>query len=346
MGNPATPLSGGNIRLPFLDSGVLPRCVPDASYVAEAVAQVNEMKHFYPELALLASILLCLPAQAQQPPANNQSFGSTTQQGTQPSSPQPRDSAKNPDPDPLLDPPPLPNGKVTLVGGTVKSVDLVRNRVVVQPFGGGAMKVNFDERTHIYRDGVETTQLGIHKGDRVYMDTMLDGPSVFARNIRVGSQGQPAHAEGQVISFDPQSGMLVLRDRLSSQPVSFRANQNTAITVDGKTGSLADLKPGSIISVRFSPYRANSGTATEIAIAAIPGTVFTFSGKVTNVDLRSGVISVENRTDDKTYDINFSIGRVDRRDALNIGSDVTIQAVFQGNGYLAQSITVDEPSVR
>jgi hypothetical protein len=346
MGNPATSSRGGKIRLPFLDIRVLPRCVPGASYVAEAVAQVNEMKHFYPELALLASILLCLPAQPQQPPATNQSFGSTVQAGTQPSVPQTSNgSANTTDPDPLLDPPPLPNGKVTLVGGTVKSVDMVRNHLVVQPFGGGAMKVNFDERTHIYRDGIETTQLGIRKGERVYIDTMLDGSAVFARNIRV-RLGQPAHAEGQVISFDPQSGMLVLRDRLSSQPLSFRASQNTAVTVDGKRGSLADLKPGSIISVRFSPYRANSGSATEIAISAVPGTVFTFSGKVTNVDLRNGVISVENRTDDKTYDINFNIGRVDRRDALNIGSDVTIQAVFQSTGYLAQSVTVDQPPAR
>jgi len=301
------------------------------------------MKHFYPELALLACILLGVAAVAQQPPAANQSFESTTQQPPQPAVPN-SNAKPQTDPDPLLDPPPLPNGKVTLVGGTVKSVDMVRNRIVVQPFGGGTMKMNFDERTRIYRDGVETTQLGIRKGDRVYIDTMLDGSSVFARNIRVRSQGQAAaHVEGQVTSFDPQSGMLVLRDRLSAQPVTFRASQNTAITVDGKTGSLSDLKPGAIISVRFSPYRANSGTATEIAISAVPGTVFTFSGKVTNVDLRSGIISVDNRTDDKTYDINFNIARVNQREALSIGSDVTIQAVFQGNGYLAQSITVDQP---
>src|SRR5581483_8384884 len=168
------------------------------------------MKHFYPELALLASILLAVPVGEQQPPAANQSLDSTAQQPVIPAVPN-SNAKPQTDPDPLLDPPPLPSGKVTLIGGTVKSVDMVRNRLVVQPFGGRAMKINFDERTHIYRDGVETTQLGIHKGDRVYVDTMLDGSAVFARNIRVRSQGQPAHAEGQVVSFDPQSGVLVLR---------------------------------------------------------------------------------------------------------------------------------------
>ena len=302
------------------------------------------MKHFYPELALLAFILLCLPGLTQQAPAGNQSFDAKAQQGAQiavPPVPGNSTDAQH-EPDPLLDPPPLPKGKVTLVGGTVKSVDRIRNRVVIQPFGGGTMKMNFDERTHIYRDGVETTQLGIHKGDRVYVDTMFDGSAVFARNIRVRSNSQPAHAEGQVVSFDEQSGMLVLRDRLTSQPVSLRASGNTVVTVGGKAGTIADLKPGSIVTVRFSPYRANSGSATEIAIAAVPGTVFTFSGKVTNLDLRSGVISVENRTDDKTYDINFNITQVAQRDALSIGSDVTVQAVFQGDGYLAQSVTVDQ----
>ena len=37
------------------------------------------------------------------------------------------------------------------------------------------MKKAYDKRTHVYRDGVETTQLGIRKGDRAYVDTMLDG---------------------------------------------------------------------------------------------------------------------------------------------------------------------------
>ena len=75
---------------------------------------------------------------------------------------------------PFLEPPPLPKTKPTLIGGTAARVDHVRNLLTIQPFGGGQkIKVFIDERSHIYRDGGETTVLGIRKGDRVYADTML-----------------------------------------------------------------------------------------------------------------------------------------------------------------------------
>src|SRR5437588_4518519 len=91
--------------------------------------------------------------------------------------------------DPLLDVPPLPKGKVTMEGGTVAKIDPIRNRLVLTPFGAKEkMKLWFDERTHFYRGGRETTQAAIHQGDRVYADTMLDRPHVFARNIRIVSE--------------------------------------------------------------------------------------------------------------------------------------------------------------
>ncbi len=85
-------------------------------------------------------------------------------------------------PDPLLDTPPLPKGKPTLIGGTATKVDRVRNRVTVEPFGAkNKTPIFIDERSHIYRNGVETTVMGIKKGDRVYFDTMLDGRGFLPR---------------------------------------------------------------------------------------------------------------------------------------------------------------------
>ena len=49
--------------------------------------------------------------------------------------------------DPLLSVPPLPKGKTTLLGGQVRNIDQIRNHVDVDSFGGGHMRVNFDERT-------------------------------------------------------------------------------------------------------------------------------------------------------------------------------------------------------
>src|SRR5271165_1120133 len=109
--------------------------------------------------------------------------------------------------DPLLEPPPLPKGKPTLIGGMATSVDHVRNHLTVQPFGKGAkVKVFVDERSHIYRNGVETTVLGIHKGDRVYVDTMLDRDKVFAKNVRVITETGLAEVRGQVIGSNPENG--------------------------------------------------------------------------------------------------------------------------------------------
>src|SRR3954470_10458204 len=74
--------------------------------------------------------------------------------------------------DDLLAPPPMPKGKVALIGGTVKSLDPIRNRMTMQIYGkGGEMKVFFDEPSRIYRNGKQTTILGVHKGDRIYVDT-------------------------------------------------------------------------------------------------------------------------------------------------------------------------------
>src|SRR5689334_22648231 len=106
--------------------------------------------------------------------------------------------------DPILDPPPVPAGTTTLVGGTIRDIDRIRNRMVINVFGGGRWTVFFDERTHIFRNGAETTPLALKKGERVYLDTMLDESrhDIFARNIRVGVVVPPADADGQIMNVD------------------------------------------------------------------------------------------------------------------------------------------------
>ncbi len=308
------------------------------------------MIRFFPWVAFLC-LCACAAARAQQPavpPSTAPSFDTAQTQSSPQAAPSPTaadtTAPSNDEPDPLLDAPPMPKGPVTLVGGTVKNVDGIRNRVAVQPFGGGNLTVSFDERTHIYRDGIETTVLGIRKGDRIYVDTMLDGTRVFARNIRVETMAHPADTDGQIVSFNRSTGMLSLRDQVLGQQVSFRVGPNTVLTRDRHPAALADLKPGSLISVHFAPFRANNGSAQEITILAELGSAYIFAGKVTNIDLRSRLLSVENLTDKKIYDVGFSPPRVDKMDQLSIGSEVQVHAVFDGSGYLAQSVEVEAPA--
>lgn len=241
-------------------------------------------------------------------------------------------------PDPLLDVPPLPQTRVTLVGGTVTGVDRVHNRLTVEPFGGKKMKFVFDERTHIYRDGVETTQLGIRKGDRVYVDTQLDGSQVFARNIRVENKMGPADARGQIISYDAGRGTLIVRDELSAQPVTFKLGSETLVR--GKARSAEELKAGSLVNVRFAPD-GDRGLAQEVFVTAAPGETYTFSGKLLYLDMSRGMFSLQNQTDNKTYEIRFDPS--DRNvQTLSVGSDVSVSTEFDAQGYKARSITLNQ----
>lgn len=247
--------------------------------------------------------------------------------------------------DPILDPPPFPSGSTTLVGGIIRDVDRIRNRMVIKVFGGGHWTVAFDERTHIFRNGAETTQLALKKGERVYVDTMLDNNKhdILARNIRVGMATAPADAAGQVTSVDTAHGEVSLRDNINSVPVHFGIENDTRI-VNGNTPiALKDLKPGALVQVKFSAQAGYRGIARQITVVAMPGAAFTFSGKVTYLDVHRGLMAVHN-VDGKTYDIHFSPKQTREADNLAVGTPVKIVAVFEGSQYTAQSVLVNSSS--
>jgi len=244
--------------------------------------------------------------------------------------------------DPLLEPPPMPKGKTTLVGGLAVNVDHVRNRLLVQPFGGGKkMRIVIDERSHLYRNGAPTTILGIHKGDHVYVDTMLSQDNkIFARNVRVITETEMAEVRGQVLSTNPEKGTVNVRDQLSSRPVSFVVNNATQYSSTKGDATASDLQPGSLIDVQFSP-RSDRATAKEIKILAKPGDNYIFSGVVTNVDMRTNSFFVDNKSDDQSYEVHFSPAALTERSALRVGSQVTARAVFDGKEYVASNVRVE-----
>ncbi|HLK31952.1 MAG TPA: DUF5666 domain-containing protein [Terriglobales bacterium] len=239
--------------------------------------------------------------------------------------------------DPLLDLPPLPKSQTTLVGGTVHSIDQIRDRLTVQVFGGSSMKLAFDERTHIYRDGMPATQMAIHKGDRVYVDTMLDGTKVFARNIRVVTAAEAADARGQILSNDAGHGRITVQDELSAKPVTFRVTPATVVNNGSGKSSVAELQPGSLVAVKFSPDRRDRDVAQEISVIAALGSEFTFYGRITYLNLSTRTLAVANQSDKKTYDIRFTPASVDVN-SLQQGAQVLVKAKFNGTGYTASNI--------
>ena len=247
----------------------------------------------------------------------------------------------------LLAPGPLPKEKLSLIGGTVKKIDPVREKMTVKIYGADSMKIAFDQRTHFYRDGREVTQTAVKPGDRVYLDTQIDqNQHVFAKNVHVQTSSSPADAGGQVLSYDRKSGEIVLQDNLSSKPVRFRVGPSTQILGEGESNpqTLAQrqLKPGSLVTVKFSPARQGGGViAEQVRVLAETGNSFTFYGRITYIDLRYGKLAIENESDGKTYEIFVDKAATPISDDVTVGALATIVATFQGQDYRAQSIRVN-----
>ena len=247
--------------------------------------------------------------------------------------------------------PPLPKGKSTVIGGAIRGVDRVRDQFTLDVFGGRSLKVLFDERTLIYRDGVKSSQRDLRSGDHVSVETVLDGTTVFARSIHTLSESPAGDCQGQVMSYDPADRVLTVRDALSRQPIKFRLPGGLAFVRQGQAASSsaasssaepgsADLDAGTLVSVKFQSDNKGHGVASQVSILAAPGSAFVFVGNVASLDLHSGLLVVVDPRDDKRYDIFFDSARFPVSRDLREGTEVMVTADFDGARYVASAITV------
>jgi hypothetical protein len=243
--------------------------------------------------------------------------------------------------------PSMPRGKSTVIGGAIRTVDQVRDQLTLNVFGGGKLKVLFDQRTQVYRDGLKTPLRDLRAGDHVSVETMLDGTTVFARSIHMLSELPEGECQGQVMNYNPADRELTVRDALSRNPVKLRVPAGTAVVRLGQAASSSsnlgssDLNQGTLISVKFRPDTKGHGVASEVAILAIPGAAFVFVGNVASLDLHSGLLVVVDPRDDKHYDVFFDSARFPVSHDLREGADVTVTANFDGARYVASAITMN-----
>jgi hypothetical protein len=240
----------------------------------------------------------------------------------------------------LPEPPSLPQGKATLVGGTLTKLDRVRDQITVRPFGGKDVRILFDGRTQIYRDGTKIPLTELRGAEKIYVDTIIDGSTIFAKNIRLLTRPSPGESRGQIVSFDRDTNELVVNDVLSPKPVKLHITLDTKITRDQQTASVADLHLRSLIEVKFGP-ESGQVVAREIAIMAQPGTNFNFAGRVTNLDLHAGLLVVEDPRDRKTYEVHFDPAAVRINGDLVEGAEVAVIADFDGTRYTTNAILVN-----
>lgn len=279
-----------------------------------------------------ACLFSCISLLAAMGWAQSQSAPNSQPPGTRPASA----AAERENYDPLLDLPPLPHNEVTLIGGTVVRLDEIMNRMVVQPFGGKQkMNVAFDTRTHFYQDGKAITEREIKQGQRIYLDTMLNGNKVFAKTIWIQTAVESGVGQGQIIDFDDGKQVLTVRDELSSQPLKMRLSSGVVIRKGEQPASKSDLVQGALVALTFGPQRE----VQQVTVLATPGTAFTFSGRVTYVDMSRKMIAIDNRSDRKKYDVSVNAIPQSVLRQVREGSEISLSAVFDGNQYDARSLT-------
>jgi hypothetical protein len=239
----------------------------------------------------------------------------------------------------LPDLPPVPSAKATLIGGTIEHLDRVRDRVSVRIFGGGHMNVLFDPRTVVYRGATEGSIADLHEGERIYLDTILDGSTVFARSIRLRTAQAVGESQGVVVKYRPDSGELTIRDAISPVPLRVRLSSSTQFKQGGCAVAASMLAPGSLVSITFSSEGSGRDIAREISILALPGTRYTFVGQVLHIDLRSGLLVINSSTDHQTYEIFLDPSTAPNED-LHVGSAVTVVANFEDSRYVARNLTI------
>jgi hypothetical protein len=138
-------------------------------------------------------------------------------------------------------------------------------------------------------------------------------------------------------------GELTMRDQLSPNALKVRLSPSTRIIKGDKTGSASELVTGTLIAVKFGTQQDGRDLAQEVSVLAVPGSSFTFAGEVINLDLRTGLLVLTSSTDRKTYEIYLeqAAGTVD--DNLRQGAQVSVVARFDGDRYVARSVTVSSP---
>lgn len=306
-------------------------------------------------LALVSgAALVVTSAAAAQSAAVTQSASVAPPAGSQPSAGTQTEKLSSPDAeleagDPtrgLPGLPPLPPAKdSTIFGGAIRKIDPVRDQFMLDIYGQHPMKVLFDERTQVYRDGVKIPLHDLGPADHASVQTALDGSRIFAMSVHILSSIPQGQYRGRVLRFDDSTGELRLDASPSPQPFTVLVPGNVTIARKGQAafteegGGRGDLRPGALVNVTFGSGSGAIGVASHIDVLAVPGATFLFSGAISALDVGSGSLTLVDSSDQKSYEVSFIPSAFSIVRKLHIGERVRITASFNGSSYLATDIT-------
>ncbi len=243
--------------------------------------------------------------------------------------------------------PPLPRGVSTILGGGIAKVNPVLDELTLHIYGERPMKILFDERTHLYRNGVRIPLLDLRPANHASVQTVLDGANVYAISIHILSQAPQGDCQGMVLSYNSSTGELFVDSELSPQPIHLFVAANTPIDRVGEHlftsggSGISDLVRGTLVSVHFTSDQAGRSVARRITILAVPGSAFIFDGNIAYLDLASGALVVADPRDGESYHIFFDPARFPVSNQLRVGESVTVTASYDGARYVASAITLN-----
>ncbi len=241
--------------------------------------------------------------------------------------------------------PAAPRGRSTVIGGEIKDVDPVRDQFTLKVFGGKPIKVLFDERTQVYRDGQRIRVLDLKPEDHASIQTTLDGEKVFALKIHMLSTTPEGETRGQVTSYNAQTGDLVMKAALSQESITLHLPAGTQISRVGQMaagtepGGSQDLRQGALVDVKFKGTNVGHASVTHVDVVAVPGSAFTFRGNLANLDAHAGRLVIVDPNDNQTYPIAFDVARFPVSRDLKVGAPVTAVTQFDGTKYVASEIS-------
>jgi hypothetical protein len=243
--------------------------------------------------------------------------------------------------------PPVPRGKSTVIGGEIRDVDPIRDQFILKVFGASPVKIYFDERTQVYRNGTKIPVLDLRPNDHASVQTILDGTAIFALRIHTLSQVQGDEFRGQVTSYDSRTGDLVIHSVALHDAIKLRVPPGTPVSVVGQDGLSSpqqgpvEFATGALLNVRFKGGSGNRGVVTGVDVLASPGSSFVFTGKVSFLDISGGRMVIVDPRDNQSYPIALDSSLDSTARKLHEGSVVRVTTGFDGQRYVASQITME-----
>jgi len=240
----------------------------------------------------------------------------------------------------------LPAGKSTALGGEIARVDSVRDQLTLNAMGMRPMKILYDERTQVFRDGTRISVLDLRPTQHASIQTTLDGSNVFAVSIHILSSSLESVYQGRVVSYRPDSGEITIADGLSGEPLTLSISKDAVFAREGQrafssvASGPSDVETGTLVSVRFRSDGGGRGVAEHVSILATPGSTFIFDGSISQVDLHDSYFVLISSQEDQSFRIYFGSAQLSGIADLRSGNRVRVMARYDGTRYTATSLTI------